>query len=142
MPESVPFTPFSRKKASHAHPKLINHLQDDDFFPLTVTIQRRTGDRTPTGGFSSPGTWTDILKDIPCRRGIPAASERRSTWGRIEQEGYSIALNGYYPEIHADMRAVTSDGIDVDIRGVMHDSDEQMTVLDGRTVNPGSEGFL
>jgi hypothetical protein len=142
MPESVPTTEFTRKKASHAHPRLLESLEDNAFYPMTVTIQTRIGTRTATGGWSSPGTWDDVLVDIPCRRGIPTASERRSTWGRVEQDVYAIALNGYYPQIHAEMRAVTSDGIYVDIRGVTHDSDDQMTVLDGRTVDPGSEGFL
>ena len=142
MPESVPLTPFVRKKASHAHPKLLSELQGNAFFPMTVTIQTRTGTRTATGGFSSPGTWEDVLKDIPCRRGLPSGAERRSTWGRVEQDNYNIALNGFYPEVTADMRAVTSDGFYIDIRAAQHDSDDQMTVLQGRTVNPGSEGFL
>lgn len=142
MPEATQTTPFVRRKASHVHPRLMRELEDNQFFPMTVTIQRRIGERTPTGGWTSPGTWEDVYVDIPARRGIPVASERRSTWGRVDQYQYDIALNGYYPAIQADMRAVTSDGVEVDIRGVMADSDDNMTTLTGRTVNPGSEGFL
>ena len=142
MPEGVQPAVFVRRKASHAHPRLMRALMSNDFFPMTVTIQRRTGERTPTGGWTSPGAWTNVYDSIPARRGIPVSSERRSTWGRVDQYQYDIALNGYYPDIQADMRAVTSDGVEVDIRGVLADSDDNMTTLTGRTVNPGSEGFL
>jgi hypothetical protein len=142
MPRSVPTRPFVRRKASHSHPRVLAHLQDNDFYPLTISIQSRTGERTPTGGWSSPGVWQDVLVGIPARRGLINSGERRSTWGRVDQYIYDVALNGYYPEVKADMRAVTSDGIEIDIRGVMHDSDTRMTTFSGRTVNPGSEGFL
>jgi hypothetical protein len=142
MPESVAETTFTRRKASHAHPRLLRALEANGFYPMTVTFQERTGTRLPSGGWSSPGDWTDVLGlvDIPARRGLLSSSERRSTWGRSDQDVYTLALNGYYPDVHGDMRAVTSDGIEIDIRGAMHDSAATMTTVVGRTVTPGSEG--
>jgi hypothetical protein len=87
------------------------------------------------------------LQDIPCRRGVPESSERQANerttdWGRIDINSFVIVLNGYYPQVMANMRAVLSDGIKVDIRGVLSDSDMEITTVTGRTIDPGTEGYL
>lgn len=147
MPESVPTISFDRRKASHVHPKLIQSLRDNKFFELLITFQTRQNDRTPTGDFNRPAQWDDVedLVDIPCRRGVPESSQRQGNerlfeWGRLQQDEYVIVLNGYYPAVQAEMRAVTSDGMFIDIRGVLHDSASKLTTVTGRTFTPGLEG--
>jgi hypothetical protein len=119
------------------------------FYPITATIQKQhDGDRTPSGGFNSPGTWVTIpsLIEIPARRSVPQSAERQANefqtdWGREDRNTFVVALQGYYPDIDASMRAVLSDGLVFDIRSAVADSAYQMTTIDGRTVNPGTEGY-
>lgn len=147
MPKSqVTPLPFTRVTAAHVHPQLIHSLLVTGLFPITVTIQARSDDRTPAGGFNSPADWVTILAGIPARRGVPPLAERRpeerpESWGRIDELMFMIVLAGYYPQISSDMRAVTSDGNTVDIRGVYSDSATQITTLTARITTPGSEGY-
>jgi hypothetical protein len=152
MPSSAGPIPFVRRKASHVHPSLLPNLTANVFFPMTITIQKLTEagnvNRTPTGGFVEPGIWEDMpnLVDIPSRRSVPQSAERQANefsrdWGREDRNNYVVALNGYFPEIDASMRGVMSDGLIMDIRAAVVDSEFKMTTLTGRTVNPGTEGY-
>jgi len=153
MPSSVPTRPFERRKASHAHPRIVEHLDANGFFNITVTFQTRDNtapNRTPSGGYVSPSTWTNVpgLVDIPARRSVPESSERQANertvdWGRIDTDALVIALNGFYPQAKAGMRIVTSDGLyaHIDLRGVVHDSERRETTVTGRVTTPGGEGF-
>jgi len=138
------------RRGSLVHPRLIKNLESRGFFPMKVTLQRRNdgSSRTPSGGFTSPAAWTDVvgLVNVPCRRGVPESAQRQgremSTADIIAAtDTYVVILNGHYPNVRPDMRALMSDGQAIDISGVVSDSAGVMTTFTGRVITPGSEGF-
>jgi len=153
MPESTPTRAFKRTTPALVHPRLVGNLDRLGWFPMTVTIQERldTNNRTAAGGWKTPAVWTDVsgLANVPCRRGVPEAVIRRAQkneqsieFGRIDVDQYILALNGFYPGIRTDMRAVVSDGLILDVRSSLTDSGDKLTTIVGTITLPGSEGRI
>lgn len=99
----------------------------------TCTIKTNTGQRSPSG--QRIPAWTELPghENIPCRKSI----QKQGAGGNFEQEraggtitltGQVVLLNGYFPAITEEMVAEV-DGIQYDIEGVQHTSDDQFTYL-------------
>jgi hypothetical protein len=112
-------------------PSLLNSLSF--LFGQTMTVQRKTISRSPSGG--EVNTWAD-LKDhvnIPCVisskskvDGSPQKIQRKD--GSYVYELYKVMLKGYYPSItHEDQ--VVSDGKTYEILSIVSDSEKVMTTL-------------
>lgn len=114
-------------------------VKDSGLFVSLCTIEQTSGTLTASG--FPDGTFTAIagLSNIPCMRApvsmsfIRASEEKREP-GIETLEPVHILLNGYYPAIpqltstRPSLRAVV-DGINYEVMGVEHDSQQQMTRL-------------
>jgi hypothetical protein len=105
-------------------------------FVSLATIQQ------PSGSFDSAGypvgTWITVLSDIPCM--ITPVTERvqameiKSIADTLAVSPRHVLLNALYPSIITAWRAVV-DGEVLDILGVDHDSQSQMTRLEVRSAS-------
>lgn len=126
-----------------------NSLQIADVMPIVrasgllvsrCTIMRFGGDFDDGGAPVNTYTAVDGLTDIPCiasplnlgDRGV--LDERRSPTEIQAQTDRHILLDGYYPDIRDDDRAVV-DGTAYDIGNIESDSQSQMTRIIGRRVS-------
>lgn len=116
------------------HPRMLQSLQD--FYPSEVAIQAATvTGRKPNG--EQIVTWSDFLTGIRGNLAVGSATrsllERRTATLTIVPGGWSLSLDGYYPTITVEHRAVI-DGKAYNITAVHHDSLSESTRLALETV--------
>lgn len=106
-----------------------------NFYPSLCTIQVATETDSSTGEPIS--SWADVpeLVDIPCRIAAQQTREQRNSDQVYSLATHHVALNGYYPEIESEDRAVV-DGVIYTIEGpAQHDGNQQMTRIFVRKID-------
>lgn len=115
------------------HPQMLARVRPN-FYPSLCTIQEAT-DTADSYGQPIPA-WDDLADhiDLACRIAPDSGNEMRSQIQIYAVHGWTVALNGYYPDILETMRAVVDDVI-YDILQVQHDGNNQTTRLRVRTLD-------
>jgi len=107
------------------HPDL--HRALPRFYPSEVVVQRGTVVIRPNG--EQVTTWADLLTDIRGNLAQRPGMERRGGELTNVPAGWSLNLDGYYPDI-AKTDRVLVDGVAYNIGDVVHDSLSGSTRLD------------
>lgn len=105
-----------------------------NFYPDTCQIQEATETVSTMGSVSASWTAVEGLEDVGCKIAPRffdqpgGARENRREEITTQTRQFHIALNGHFPGIRAEMRAVSGSRT-FDILGVEHDSHGTMTRL-------------